>query len=84
MSEKRKSVMDSALTGLISCIKGVLSRDARSVSAEPTQGSAFLNDQVLIMKVSEPTPDSDTEREGSVSLLSLPLENRDETGRFIT
>ena len=29
--------MDGALTGLISCMKGVLSRNVRSVSAEPTQ-----------------------------------------------
>ena len=48
--------MDKALTGLISGIKDVLSRDVRSVSAGPTQGSAYMNHHVMIMKNSEHTP----------------------------
>jgi len=75
--------MDGALTGLISSMNGVVSRYVRSVSAEPTQGCAFLNHQVLNMHSEpmragvieniffnerfRPHPGNDTGREGSVS-----------------
>ncbi len=62
--------MDKALTGLISGIKDVLSRDVRSVSAGPTQGSAYMNHHVMIMKNSEHTPGYKTWRETSLRALS--------------
>jgi hypothetical protein len=62
-------------------MKGILSRYVQSVSAGPTQGCAVLNHQVLIMKVSAPTPEYHTGREGSVNVLPLPLGARYATVR---
>jgi hypothetical protein len=64
--------MDSALTGLISGIKDVLSRYGRSASAEPTQESAYMNHHVLIMKNSEQPPGYKTGGEDSMRVSPLP------------
>jgi hypothetical protein len=70
--------MDGALTGLINGIKNVLSRKGRSVSAEPTQGCAYMNHHVLIMKNSEHTPGQSykQKRSGKVDLKTFGLQKK--------
>ncbi len=67
--------MDGALTGLICDMNDVLSRNGHSVSAEPTQGCAYMNHHVLIMKNSEHTPGY---REGTRRLRECTLSASEE------